>query len=315
LIKLTDFKQLFTPNDTRFGNGLYADLPDLMAMRRYVPIMRLNRSRQSYAPDSGGIRSAFKGRGIEMEEIREYQFGDDVRDIDWRVTARMNEPFTKIYTQERNREVYVWLDISPVMQFGSHQELKSVTAAKITAFLAWMALANHDRFGCIIFDGQKSYLLKSGNDRAYIAAICKKISDLSQKALNNTINDAEAFAKSIKLLQRQAKRNGSVFIVSSMLFWGDSQNSELAHLAHKGDLYLINIYDKLEREAPPAGQYKAQFGSDNLVFDSYDKNFVKAYREYFVTKNNEIENYCRQIGGKYIDFSQNSSFIGNLKIF
>lgn len=315
MIKLKKISELFKKNDYTAGNGLYADLSELMAMRHYVPMMRNSRDKKASSIDSGGIRSAFRGRGIEMEEIREYQFGDDVRDIDWRVTARMNSPYTKIYTQERNREIYAWLDLSPIMLFGSRQELKSVTASKLAAFLGWMALDNKDRFGCIIFDGANSYVLKSGNDRAYIAAICKKISDIGRQSLNNNVNDSESRLKSLKLLRRNASKGAGIFIISSLMFWDDRYNRELTYLAGNNQLFLVNVFDNLEKDSPPAGQYKVEFAGEKLIFDSSGRDYIQNYREYFAEKNQSLHDFSKKVKAQLIDFSQNYSILGNFKIF
>lgn len=315
MIKLKKITDLFKKEDFSSGNGLYVELSELMGMRRYVPIMRGYKDKKSSSVDSGSIKSAFRGRGIEMEEIREYQFGDDVRDIDWRVTARMNVPYTKVYAQERNREIYVWLDLSPIMLFGSKTELKSVTAAKIAALLGWIALDNKDRFGCLVFDGQQSWLFKPRNDRSYIAAVCKKIADISKQSLHNSTNNAEARLKSLKMLSQQAKKGGSVFVISSFLFWDESYNSELSFLAKSNRLFLFNIFDELERKAPKSGQYMAAFGHERLTLDSSSKEYGKAYGEYFAEKHQERLEWCKRFGCQLIDFSQNSSVISNLKIF
>ena len=129
------------------GNGLFVELDELMNMRKYATFLQQGKNVKTYSDQVGDVKSAFKGRGIEMDEIREYQFGDDVRDIDWRVTARKEKPYTKLYTEERDREIFVWLDLSSFMLFGSKNELKSVTASKIAALLGWIALNNKDRFG------------------------------------------------------------------------------------------------------------------------------------------------------------------------
>ena len=124
---------------------------------------------------AGDVKSAFKGRGMELEEIRSYAYGDDVRDIDWRVTARKEQPFTKLYAEERDREIYVLLDLSPQMVFGTRHELKSVAAAKIAALLGWMSLENKDRFGCVVYDGQENLFFKPQNNRANMMIMLKKI--------------------------------------------------------------------------------------------------------------------------------------------
>ena len=117
------------PENTQ-NNGLFVTVEELIAQRRYAYQLQLNRLNKLTTRHAGDVKSAFKGRGMEFEEIRAYTFGDDVRDIDWRVTARKQLPYTKLYAEEKDREVYVLLDLSPSMLFGTKQELKSVTAAK-----------------------------------------------------------------------------------------------------------------------------------------------------------------------------------------
>ena len=313
MIKLSKFSKPAIADNK--NNGLYASLNELMAMRRYVPFARVSKNKQASSYDSGEIKSAFKGRGIEMEEVRSYQFGDDIRDIDWRVTARMNEPYTKVYALERNREIYVWLDLSPIMMFGTTTELKAVTASKIAAFLGWMALDNKDRFGCVIFDGQNSWLFPAKSGRAYIAAICKRISEIGQAALKNESISDESKLKSLKLLSQQAKKGGSVFVISSFLFWDDEYDADLACLAKNNRMFLLNIYDNLESKAPPSGQYMASFNGNNLVFDTTDKSYKKAYHNYFTSRHDEKLEWCKRFGCQLIDFTQNSSLIENLKMF
>ncbi len=296
------------------GNGLYASLEELMNMRKQVAYLQNNRKLKSFSTQTGDIKSAFKGRGMEMDEIRQYQFGDDVRDIDWRVTARKEEPYTKIYQEERDYEIYVWLDLSSIMLFGSVNELKSVTAAKIAALLGWASLDNKDRFGCVIFDGERSWLFKPKADRNYLAAILKKIAAVSETSLAKVKNSDDERLKSLKLLQTSVKGKASVFVISSFMGWNDGYDADLAALAKKTRLFLINIFDALEEKAPKSGQYMATYGSDKLVFDSSDKRYQKEYGAYFAKKRAEREAFCRSLGCQMVNLSPEMSIIRNLKI-
>lgn len=313
LRKITE--KIFGAKPQTNGNGLYASLDELMDMRRYMRYLQDNRRKKTYSAQAGDIKSAFKGRGIEMEEIREYGFGDDVRDIDWRVTARKEKPYTKIYLEERDYEIYVWLDLSGLMLFGSSTELKSVTAAKIAALLGWVSLQNKDRFGCVIFDGKQSWLFSPKNDRAYLSAVLKKIALISQQALSKGGNIAAERKKSLKLLQSHLKGRASAFVISSFAGWGEDFDVEIAALAKKSRLFLIDVFDKLEEKAPVAGQYMAEYGGEKLVFDSSAKNYRREYAAYFKKKREQKEAFCRQNACKIIHFSSDMSFAGNLKIF
>ncbi|MCQ2740628.1 MAG: DUF58 domain-containing protein [Alphaproteobacteria bacterium] len=297
------------------GNGLSVSLDELMDMRRFVKYLKFHHSEKTYSESAGDLKSAFKGRGIEMEEIRAYQFGDDVRDIDWRVTARKDQPYTKIYQEERDREFCVWLDLSPMMMFGSVNELKTVTAAKIAALLGWVALDHKDKFGCVIFDGMNTCFFKAKRDRAYLGAILKKISEISKISLYRTDFSEAMRLKSLQQLRLNVKNKSEVFVVSSLLDWNGEQDKELAALAHKTDLFMINVFDKLEIKAPVAGQYMAEYQGQKLVFDSSAKAYRKNYELYFKKMMQQKEDFCHRFNCRLVNFSAEMSYIKALKIF
>lgn len=296
------------------GNGLFVGLDELMNMRKYATYLQQGKKKKTYSNQVGDVKSAFKGRGIEMDEIREYQFGDDVRDIDWRVTARKEKPYTKLYTEERDREIFVWLDLSAIMLFGSSVELKSVTASKIAALIGWIALNNKDRFGCVIFDGEKSWVFKPKNDRAYLGAIFNKISEVSQNILQQEQNSEEERIKSLKLLQANVKNRANVFVISSFIYLSDEYDKLWSSLAKKTGLFMINVFDKLEEKAPLSGQYMVEYDGDKLLLDTSSKSYKKSYAEYFAAKLKQKEMFCRKMSCNFINFSSGMSFVGDLKI-
>ena len=161
-MKLRFFKNRLFANSpvVKTGGGLFATVEELIEQKQYVAYLKNFHQKLAASNQAGDVKSAFKGRGIELEEIRAYNFGDDVRDIDWRVTARRQTPYTRLYAEEKDREIYVLLDLSPQMVFGTRKELKSVSAAKISALLGWLSMENRDRFGLAVFDGAKTDFYK-----------------------------------------------------------------------------------------------------------------------------------------------------------
>ncbi len=317
MIKLNQWAQDWF---NRAGKGrpdtaLYVDLDDLMGIRRYAELIKYRGVKRAQGVDSGDIKSAFRGRGVEMEEIREYAFGDDVRDIDWRITARKSVPYTKVYEEERNREVWAWLDLSPLMTFGSKKELKSVTAAKLTALLGWVSMYNKDRFGCVIFDGQNNWLFKPQRHKGYMAAICHKIAQVGRSALENSVNDETKRLNSLKLLQASMRRGAGVFIISSLKFWDEQYYKEFAQLAKLAQLYLMNIYDVLEEKAPLTGQYLAEYDGERVLINTENKKYRQEYAKYFHNKGVEWLQQCRKIGCHIIDLTQETDLSKALKIF
>ncbi len=281
------------------GNGLYVSLDELIEQRRYAPFLR---SKQT-SVGVGDVRSAFKGRGMEFEEIRSYAFGDDVRDIDWRVTARKQQPYTKLYAEEKDREVYVLLDLSPYMLFGSRKELKSVSAAKTAARIAWMCAKNKDRFGCVVNDGAEAVLLKAQNTQINMMMILKKIADTSQRILKQSSFETEGngFVKAIKLLQQAIKHRAIIFVISDFSDFGEETRKLLAQLAKKADITCVNVFDVLESCAPAAGEYMVQQNEKQLVFSSEPQNFRREYASYFAEKHAAVKNFCRRFKMHYLE--------------
>ncbi len=303
-----------TKTKTQDGNGLSASVEELMAVRRFAAYVQGLNRKHSRSHDAGDIRSAFKGRGMELEEIRSYNFGDDIRDIDWRVTARKDSPYTKIFNEEKDHEIWVWLDLSAPMLFGSKKELKSVTASKIAALLGWLALENKDRFGAVIFDGKSSWLFKPQNNRAQLLAILKKISLLSEAVLQNPQFESGAAIKSLKILEQNAKNKATAFVISGFDTVDGQEQKQLAGLAKKSRLFLVDVFDALEENAPKSGEYMAEYAGKRLVFDSSNKGYKNAYQAYFAAKKEKLRDFCRHFGGKLIEFRTDWSFADKLKI-
>lgn len=312
--RLKKLTKLFTKDEPlKSGNGLYATLEELIEQRQYVSFVGHLKPQKTWSTQAGDVKSAFKGRGMELEEIRSYAYGDDVRDIDWRVTARKEQPYTKLYTEERDREVYVLLDLSSHMVFGTRNELKSVSAAKIAALLGWMSLVNKDRFGCMVFDGHSYWLFKPQNSRAGMMVIFKKIAAVSQDVLANGADEMN-LARAAEILQQNIKSQAIVFVVSDFNEFGDGLKKSLAALARKSRVFCVNVYDVLEEKAPKAGEYMAEDHGERLIFDSKSKYFQKEYRDYFKAKREDVGRFCREFRVKYMEVRTDLPLYRQLKL-
>ncbi len=281
------------------NSALAASLEDLMNQKKGVVFLHI-KNKLKTSDQSGDVKSAFKGRGIEMEEIREYCFGDDVRDIDWRVTARKNTPYTKVYAEERDREIYAFLDLSPSMLFGTRKELKSVTASKIAALIGWMAQKNNDRFGAFIFDGEKTWHCRPQNDRANLLAVLKKI-EATQKQVLKKQNLKPDWQKTLHSVLKNMKSQAVLFLVSDFADFGEEEKKLLAAVAKKSQLFCVDVYDVLEEKAPPAGEYMIENQGKSLVFDTRSDIFVEEYARFFAEKRANMRDFCQQFGCKWIE--------------
>lgn len=298
MVKIADIARWWKIRRKKLGlSELTVQFRELAKMRRYVPYLKdLKLDKTSL--QSGDARSAFKGRGMEFAEVRAYNYGDDVRDIDWRVTARKNQPFTKLYTEEKDREVYVWLDLSPKMMFATKHELKAVTAAKTAALLGWFALENRDRFGAAVYNGKQTRLFESKRTQENLLAILKKIEKIVATSLNNE-TVSEKMTKSLQLFHKKISQRAIVFIVSSFGNFTPEEEREIARLAKNNEVFIVNIFDTLEEKAPPFGEYLAQYDGQKQLLVSNGDFFNEAYQQYFIQKRQILRKFCAKFNCRY----------------
>jgi len=302
---LKNIKNKFFNNDeaNKDGNGLFVTVEELVQQRRYAYHWQNSNLNKFTSQNVGDVKSIFKGRGIEFEEIRAYEFGDDVRDIDWRVTARKQKPYTKIYAEEKDREIYVLLDVSPQMLFGTKKELKSVTAAKTAARIAWWCMNNKDRFGCVINDGNEAMLFKAQNSQANLSMIFKKISNVSKNILNASNNSTKSIRlkQSISLLEHVIRYKAIVFVISDFADFSDETKKMLVMLGKKARVTCVNVFDMIEKCPPVAGEYMVQQGNQKLVFSSRESVFRQEYIKYFEEKHKKVKDFCHKFSMKYLE--------------
>lgn len=279
-------------------HGLAVDIDELISMQRYLPYLAWQPNKLT-SNRAGEIKSVFKGRGMELEEVRAYNFGDDIRDIDWRVTARKSEPYTKIFNEEKDREIMVVLDLSSTMIFGTKNELKSVTACKTAALIGWLALHNKDRFGLLLYNGNKTSYYKPQSNFSNMMYIFNQISQQSRMVLDD-VADGD-ITQSLDSLIYNQKGKGTIFILSDFHHIDTEKFKKIAALARKHQVYCINIFDAIEVSAPQDGIYAAQYENNKLVFDTSTEDFRNAYGGYFHQNRENIKNNCQKFLCKYME--------------
>lgn len=250
-------------------------------------------SSKIHARQGGAYMSSFKGRGMEFDESRLYMPGDDIRNMDWRVTARTGEPHTKIFREERERPVLIWLDLNPSMFFATRGSFKSVAAAKIAALLAWSTSAHNDRLGALIFSGEEHIELKPRRGKSavldLIGRTCKHPAWRSGHSTQPR-NTAHAMSR-----LRKVTRPGSlVFLISDFRDINEQAESHLINVARHNDVVLIQVYDPVEAELPPTGSYKVSDGINDLQLNTGDKRLRQEYRQRFEQRQARLAKLCRQ---------------------
>ena len=253
------------------------DSGDDIVRVRQSTLIGLNRDARSLplisnsvkAQMAGGYLSSFRGRGMEFYESRPYQPGDDIRAIDWRVTAQSGRTHTKVYREERERPVLLWLDLSRSMFFGTRCCFKSVLASKLAALLAWSSVQHGDRLGFLMFSEQQHIEVRpSRGKRSALHFIQQLVAHEAWSHSQQAGVDPETGIKALARL-RQVTRPGSLLILlSDFRFLDQRWHGQLAELARHNDVVMLHTYDPFESELPLRGQFRVTDGEQVLDFDS-----------------------------------------------
>lgn len=221
---------------------------------------------------SGQYHSAFKGRGMTFSEVREYEYGDDIRNIDWNVTARFNHPFVKIFEEEREMTVMLLIDVSGSNDFGSREQSKRDLTAELAAVLAFSAIQNNDKVGVIFFSSKIEKFIPPKKGSTHILRIIREIVDFKPEENGTDIGEG------LRFLTSAIKRRTTAFLISDFMT-SKSFEQELRIAANKHDLVALRITDRREMEIPKVGLVKfkdAETGREKWV-DTSNRAWHDAY--------------------------------------
>jgi uncharacterized protein (DUF58 family) len=284
--------------------GAYISLSQLLALRHKSVRINQAQSTKVMGSQSGIKLSKVKGRGIDFAEVRAYQPGDDIRAIDWRVTARKNKPHTKIFREERERPALIYVDQSQHMFFGSTQRLKSVAAAELAGRIAWQTLAAGDRIGGIVIGNEEQTLFRPFRTIRAVGRLLNQIASANQTLTRSAFIDTqESKFSGLEQLRRLTQSNYRIFIISD--FSGDieSWSEQIKQLARHNHVTLLHIQDPLDKELPPADHYVITDGNERLQFYSGKENLRKKYADEFAQRWDRLQELCRHESLAYATLS------------
>ncbi|MEJ2024505.1 MAG: DUF58 domain-containing protein, partial [Deltaproteobacteria bacterium] len=215
---------------------------ELLKKVRKIEIKTRGLTRQIFA---GEYHSAFKGRGMTFSEVREYQYGDDIRNIDWNVTARFNHPYVKIFEEERELTVMLLIDLSGSGDFGTQQHLKRTLITEIAAVLSFSAIENNDKIGVIMFSDRIEKYIPPQKGRKHILRIIRELLEFRPASHGTDISE------SLRFLTNVIKKRCTAFLISDFRDKGYARSLQVANNKH--DVVALHIYDERETELPPVG--------------------------------------------------------------
>ena len=274
---------------------------DLLKKVRKIEIKTRGLSSQLFA---GEYHSAFKGSGMAFSEVRNYTPGDEIRKIDWNVTARFNSPFIKVFEEEREMTVILLVDVSKSELFGTKQQLKREVITEICAVLSFSAIQNNDKIGLIFFSDQVEKFIPPKKGKGHILRIIRELLTFEPEGKGTNIEVA------LKFMTNAIKKKSTAFLLSDFIDEGDFKHAlKIANKKH--DLVALKIYDQRERELPNIGLVPlrdAESGKIRMI-DTSNKSVRENFAKKSVDFHSEIENTFKKSGIDFTNISSGESYI------
>lgn len=280
------------------------DTSEILGKVRKIEIKTRGLSQNIFA---GQYHSAFKGRGMEFAEVREYQFGDDVRDIDWNVTARLHRHYVKVFEEERELTVMLLVDVSGSLDFGTASQTKRDMATEIAATLAFSAIQNNDKIGVIFFSDRIEKYIPPKKGRKHILYIIREMLDFHPVSHKTDIAAATAY------LTRVMKRRCTSFIISD--FYDDKDFEKEMEIANrKHDMVAIQVYDQRAKTLPDIGLLKvrdAETGHE-MYIDTSSKKLRRAHTAYWLKREEQLKTTFAKSKVDWVSVATNEDFAKSL---
>ena len=256
---------------------------------------------------AGQYHSAFKGRGMAFSEVREYQFGDDVRDIDWNVTARFHKPYVKVFEEERELTVMLLIDVSGSLDFGTTGQMKRDMVTEIAATIAFSAIQNNDKIGVVFFSDKIEKYIPPKKGRKHILYIIREMLDFQPESKKTDVRNAVEFLTSV------LKRRCTAFLMSDFFVRSDFENA-LTICNRKHDVVAIQVYDQRAKLLPDVGLMKvvdAETGHEMYV-DTSSKKLRRAHTSYFLNRQAALKQTFNKSNVDHVSIATNEDYVKSL---
>ena len=278
---------------------------ELLKKVRKIEIKTKGLSRNIFA---GEYHSAFKGRGMAFSEVREYQFGDDIRNIDWNVTARYGHPFIKIFEEERELTVMLLVDVSGSRDFGTIERMKKNVIVELAAIISFSAISNNDKIGVIFFSDRIEKFIPPQKGRSHTLRIISELLEFEPVSRKTDISVA------LRYLTNALKRRVTAFVISDFMDNLPSLEQSLSIANNKHDMIGLRIYDERETFLPSVGMIKlkdAETG-EYMWVDTSSKTVRETYNRHWTEKNKQLDNLLKKTGFDYANISTREDYVKSL---
>lgn len=288
-------------------NPVQLELPDLVALKNQTHLGGLIGYKDTWI-GFGDNKSVFKSRGLNFQEIRQYQPGDDIRQIDWRVTAKYGKPYTKLYAEEKEKEVYILCDLRPTMHFASHGHFKSVMAGRLAALIGFLADKKNDAMAYQILTNQ---LLQS---LGVLPAHDILPHFLNQLCLNETTGSEVSFKQAIPFIEQNIRPGSLIFFISDFHDISHDHLTFIGELSHKNTVTCLHLYDKMEIELPK-GIFPFSNGHKEILIDTDIKSFQQEFKESWNQRTLSLRQAAQKYQLGYLPLATDSNYLREFQHF
>tara|TARA_B100001093_G_C26827371_1_gene1014649 strand:+ start:363 stop:1340 length:978 start_codon:yes stop_codon:yes gene_type:complete len=305
-----------TGNDTNTSNryffGATSELKDLIALRQVASSIGYQKKNRANSQMAGLLSSSIKGKGMDFEEVRSYQPGDDVRNIDWKVTARTLNPHTKVFTEEKERPVFLIVDQSASMFFGSKITFKSVVAARIASIFAWSAHEQGDKVGGLIYSDVSHKTVRAKRGVKTVLSFLNHLNELnnglaSKREREPLVGKEARMVEVLRLARTTIKEQTSILLIGDFLNLDDTGLIEIRSLARRNQILAVHVFDPIEAQAPRPNLYSITDGFKRIRINTSDKEFAKNYSKHYENKLKKIHSIFSEINSPLISISTGES--------
>ncbi len=273
-------------SNNKADSAIYADLNELRRLKYLAKGFSFTPNQPANSALSGKNASKLRGRGLNFEELRHYRPGDDIRSMDWKVTQRTGKPHIKVFTEERERNVFLAIDQRMTMFFGSSNKMKSVIAAELAALIAWQISDSGDRIGAVIYNDQQTKVIPAKRGKQHVVNLLSEVLkqnhelsiDLSSNdSAHQKLDDSESYNKMLARLNKVSSHNGLIILIGDGHGFNDKSTDYIKQLRQHNEVIACHIFDPLEQTLPKMSQMIVSDGLQQIQFSSEKKQLQKNY--------------------------------------
>jgi hypothetical protein len=287
---------------------------NLVGMRHLANLLPIHKQKKVLNEMAGIHTSNLRGRGVDFSEVRSYQPGDDIRAMDWRVTARNQKPHIKVFREERERPVMIVCDLRSSMFFGTHHAFKSVLAADLVSLFSWSALNNGDRIGALLFDNSREIDIRPKPGRKQVMHVLHELADFKQQqAQAKSTSSTSRLADMCRHTRRVARPGSTIYFISDWQDFDQDCERQLHQINKHNDIVAINIFDAFEENILPLGSYPLTDGQQRLQLECYSKSQGLAHQQAFQQRQEDLKQRTLKLAIPLINLQAQQDIITQLR--